>query len=250
MQRHSHHPDATAAGDVRVALQNAFDTLGVPLEALHSSSPGWARTHARAVAGDREAQVHMSPGARAFSIGFWTSGFNLAAGSTPDLAQAAAAISMFLNGAGLRQIHEAWPFMTYSDFAEALERSEADAIDFWWRRFLTRPRPPDRRGDLHDFLVEAEAEPRLRALFPFTSHADLGLRRLVRSTPNTALAWVRPLGDGRYLIAGPDRRQLYTPGPTPKNIWGEDPEPGALGPAAARESVALTLAVMDNSTQH
>ncbi|MEU8663939.1 DUF6193 family natural product biosynthesis protein [Actinoplanes philippinensis] len=123
---------------------------------------------------------------------------------------------------------------------------EAEVIGERWRRLLDVP--PDRARylhDLHDFLVAAADEPRLRVLCPFTSHLDLGFRRSVAESPNRALAWVRPFGPGRYLIAGPDRRQLHTPGPEPVTTWGTPPVPGALGPAPARESVALVLTVLD-----
>ncbi|GIE77302.1 hypothetical protein Aph02nite_32520 [Actinoplanes philippinensis] len=123
---------------------------------------------------------------------------------------------------------------------------EAEMIGERWRRLLDVPpgRAPHLH-DLHDFLTAAAAEPRLRALCPFTSHQDLGFRRSVAETPSRALAWVRPFGEGRYLIAGPDRRGLHTPGPQPVTLWGTPPVPGALGPAPARESVALVLAVLD-----
>jgi hypothetical protein len=235
------YPDVVSAGSLRNALQNTFDGLGLRRQAAHVPAPGWFRTDAVVENGDRHANVHLTPGERTFAVDFWTSGMQMASGSASDLAHVAAAVDVFLGGADLRRLHAVWPFVEYHGLAEAFERGQPEAIDYIWRRMLT---DPPRHG-LHDFLLAAADEPRLRALFPFTSHFDLGFRRFVRSPENPVLAWVRPCGDGHYLIAGPDRRQLYTPGPTRRTMWNEEPVPGALGPAAARESVALVLTALD-----
>ncbi|MBF9132409.1 hypothetical protein I0C86_26170 [Plantactinospora sp. S1510] len=243
---YSHYPDVTTAGDLRSALQNAFDSTGMPLHARHVESPGWVLTHAVVRADDRHVDIHMTSGGRAFGLDFWTPGFQLARGLTADLRDAAAAISMFLDGAGLRQLGAAWPFVNFGLFAEAFERGEPEAIAFRWQRLLDPPPPRARHLDgLRDFLVAASGEPRLRALYVFTSHYDLGFRRSVPDGQSRALAWVRPLGEGRYLIAGADRRQLDTVGPMGRTAWDTDPVAGALGPAPAQESVALVLTAMD-----
>jgi hypothetical protein len=246
---YSLYPDVTAAGDLRTALQHTFDILGLRLEARHVSSPGWVFTAAFARAGDRDANVHLTAGQRMFAVDLWSPGFRMAHGSAPDLAHVAAAAGMFLDGAGLRQLRSAWPFVKHGELAEALERGEPEAIACRWRRMLTGPPLRDRRGELHDFLVAAADEPRLRMLYPFTSHFDLGFRGSVRDGQSPALAWVRPFGDSRYLIAGPDRRQLYMPGPVRRTLWDREPVPGALGPATAQESVALVLTAMDRAAQ-
>jgi len=126
----------------------------------------------------------------------------------------------------------------------SFEHSESAAIDHRWRQYLQSP--PARAqyiADLHVVLTTAAREPRLRALFPSTSHQDLGMRRAVTHGHSRALSWVRPRGTGRYLVAGPDRRQLYSPGPTRTTLWGEEPVPGAQGqhpaPMAPRAEPAI-----------
>jgi hypothetical protein len=174
----------------------------------------------------------------------------MAHGRTADLRKAAAAISTFLDGATLQRLTAAWPFVSFGPFAEAFERSEAEAIAFRWQRLLDPP--PARARHLHglyDFLVAASDEPRIRVLYPFTSHFDLGLRRSVPYGQSWVSAWVRPFGEGRYLIAGRDRRQLYTAGSSRRTVWDTEPVAGALGPASAQESVALVLTAMDRDAQ-
>lgn len=245
-----HSPDVVAAGDLRTALQGAFDAAGLPLCALHVSSPGWLRVAAEVRADDRHANVLMATHERLFLLDCWMRGIQMATGKTNDLHAAAAAISSFLSGVGIRQFAAAWPFVKSSAFAEAFERGEADAIAYRWRQYLEIP--PARAPymlKLHEFLTAAACEPQLRALFPFTSHQDLGLRRSVTGTNSRALAWVRPFGSGRYLVAGADRRQLYSPGPVRTDLWGNEPVPGAVGPADAKHSVALVLSVLDRQPQ-
>jgi hypothetical protein len=48
-----HYPDVAAAGDLRAALQGAFDAAGQPLCALHVPAPGWLRVAAEVRVDDR-----------------------------------------------------------------------------------------------------------------------------------------------------------------------------------------------------
>ncbi|GLW34521.1 DUF6193 family natural product biosynthesis protein [Actinoplanes regularis] len=232
---HSRYPDVTAAGDLRGALQDTFDSTGIPLRAQHVESPGWVTTHAVVRVDDREAYIHLVAGDRAFGLSFWLQDFQMAGGRTANLREAASAIALFLAGTGLRDLSASRPFVRFGPVAEAFERGAAEAIAARWRQLLDAP--PARARHLHRlqaFLVAAADEPRLRALYPFTSHHDLGFRQSVPSSRSRALAWVRPYGEDRYLISGPDRRLLHTAGSLA----------GALGPATARESVPLVLAAM------
>jgi len=63
----------------------------------------------------------------------------------------------------------------------------------------------------------------LRALFPFTSMGTLCFRPTVGRSPAVNL-WVRPQGNDRYLVRGPD---------------------GEVGVADASDSVVLALRVLD-----
>ena len=82
---YSRYPDVTAAGDLRRALQDQFDSAGTPLRAQHVESPGWVLTDAVVRSGDRQVYLHMTSGDRAFGLGFWTEGLQMAYGRTADL---------------------------------------------------------------------------------------------------------------------------------------------------------------------
>jgi hypothetical protein len=239
-------PDIAGAGDLRTALQHEFDATGMPLRARHVSPPGWRHIAAEVCADDRHVDVHIAGDERVFLMSFWMRGVQMATGTTDSLAAVAAATATFLAGTRVRQLAAAAPFVSFGGFAEALERGEPEAITYRWQRYLDIDLARARHvRDLHDFIVAAAAEPRLRALFPFTSHQDLGLRRSVHDPQSRTLAWVRPFGPDRYLVAGPDRRQLYSPGPVHTTLSGEAPVPGALGPADAQASVTLVRTALD-----
>jgi hypothetical protein len=200
---YSRYPEVAAAGDLRTALQETFDTAGMPLTAQYVESPGWVATHAVVRAADRQVYVHMRSGDRAFAVDLGIPGFQMAHGLTADLRNAAGAISTFLNGATLRQLGAAWPFVTFSPFAEAFERGEADAIAYRWQQLLDPASVRARqRRDLHDFLVAASGEPRLCASTPEpTPHQRPSLgttrRRPVTRAPAVTTA-TRPSAGQRH----------------------------------------------------
>lgn len=223
------YPDVAAAGDLVTLLQTRFDATGTPLRTHRPSTPGWAHTGADVRTGDRHASVRLALTERVFLLDLWMRGVLMAQGQTTDPDELAGAIALFLSGAAIRQVGAARPFVRFGGFAEAFERGESEAIDHRWRQYLdiSSTRAPHLL-DLHAFLVAASAAPRLRALFPFTSHLDLGLRHSV--TGGEALAWIRPSGDGEYLVAT-NRRHLD--------------KPTTIAPGDPEHSVTLTLAALN-----
>jgi len=196
-----HYPDIAAAGDLATALRSRLAGYGT-----RSVSWSGAEVHA----GDRFASVVMAEHERAFLVQMWMRGVQMARGETPDLDDVAGAVRLFLAGAPVRRLASAWPFTRFDGFAEAYEQSEHAAINYRWRQYLDISSTTSLSLlDLHAFLLVASGEPRLRALFPFVSHLDLGFRRSVSGSPDDALAWIRPHGDGRYLVTT-DRRRLDT----------------------------------------
>ena len=224
------YPDVASAGDLAWFLQPRLTAAGSLLRAQPPPAPGYARTGAEVRAGDRHASVRLGLHERVFLLDLWMRGVLMAQGQTTDPDAVAGAIALFLAGAKIRQVGAARPFIRFGSFAEAFERGEPAAIAHRWRQYLdlSSTRAPYLLN-LYAFLVAASDSPRLRALFPFTSHVDLGLRESV--VGGGALAWVRPSGDGLYLVAT-NRRDLD--------------KPTALAPADAPRSVGLVLAALNS----
>lgn len=117
------------------------------------------------------------------------------------------------------------PFVEFSPWPEACERGEV--VEYARQRYVSNPQQAPQLTALHSFLAAAIHEPRLRALYPFTSMGKLGLRPTVRPEGSIGLS-VQPLGDGRYRVRGPGSREV--------------------GVADAAGSVELALIVLDSVT--
>ncbi|MGV9294771.1 DUF6193 family natural product biosynthesis protein [Amycolatopsis sp. NPDC003676] len=220
------YPDIAEASSFQIALQREFDRAGHDLEARLLSSPGWRDVAAVVHDEDRSVDVGMGSEERVFALQFWASGVQLAHGSTADLAAVAESIRIWLSGVPVRQLNAACPFAEFSPWSEACERGEG--IEFTWQQHLANPWQAARLRALHSFLAAAARQPRLRALYPFTSHDNLSFRPAVRYTKAVGL-WTEPLGDDRCRVYGPGRKEA--------------------GAADAAGSVELALAVLDAIAQ-
>ncbi|MGW1105725.1 DUF6193 family natural product biosynthesis protein [Streptomyces sp. NPDC002540] len=107
-------------------------------------------------------------------------------------AEAAAA---WHEGVALTELHAEAPFLEISALAAAHERGPGHAVAEKWRRCLE----PDPYEDL-EMIRAARAEPRLRALFPFTSHGTLMFSRCTGWPFSSDVSAIRPLADGRYAV--------------------------------------------------
>lgn len=196
------YPDIARAGSLRAALQGEFDAAGHELTAQVPAAPGWrligATVRADPSAADRAADLVMGLHERVFTVQCWTDGVLVTSGNTVDLRAAADAVWRWLSGATVRELRAASGFTQVSAWAEACERGAA--IEYTWERYREHPQ-------LSAFVAAAAREPRLRALFPFTSMGTLGFRPTVRTTHSTG-PWLKPLPDGRYQVLGPAGREL------------------------------------------
>lgn len=153
----------------------------------------------------------------------------MANGTTADLPAVAATMHAWQSGIRVRQLISAWPFLRTGGFAEAYERSEAEAIDYRWRQYNDTRSGAPHLIPLHPFISHAFREPRLRALLPYTSHSTLRFSRSVSRPPDSSrLPTVHPLPDGRYRVTTAGGRELDA--------------------ADAAVAVALVLAALDETS--
>jgi hypothetical protein len=129
------------------------------------------------------------------------------------------------SGIRVAQLVSSWPFLSTNGFAEAFERSDAEAIDYKWRRYHDDNSDAFQLTRLRHFIAMAFNEPRLRALLPYTSHEVLTFSRTVGYPYSQDCPQVHPVDNNRYLIKTADGREL--------------------GTADAAGSVALVLAALD-----
>ena len=204
------YPDVARLGDLPSALQAEFDTAGVASRAQPVPEPGWRYLGAQVSDADRRADVVMGIRERVFCLQFWARGVYMASGTTDDLPAVAAVMHAWQSGTRVRQLVSTWPFLDTDGFAEAYERSDADAIDYRWRQYLDNPHREPHLTQLHPFLALAFRESRLRVLLPLTSHEVLGFSRTVGYPHSGDCPWVAALNDGRYQVTTVQGRELGT----------------------------------------
>ncbi|MFG1795845.1 DUF6193 family natural product biosynthesis protein [Nocardia sp. NPDC049149] len=194
------YPEVAVAGSLQAAMQAELDHAGYSLTASLTSSPGWWDCATRV--GDNRRHVTTVAGSeqRWFTMEFWERGVCMAHGKTADLAGSAGAIGLWQTGSRLRELQAAWSFVRFGELAEAYERG--DPVETQWNLHRqTRAPHID-----HALIEAAYAQPRLRMLFPYTSHESLHLSRCTRFPFTRDIPGITPLADGTYRVTWPKRR--------------------------------------------
>lgn len=189
------YPDLARAGSLQAAVQDDFDRSGRRLNAL--PAPGWRYVGARIENDQRHTSILIGIQERVFLIEFWAQGVMMAQGKTVELHEATEAAYVWHTGSSLCDLRAAWPFVHFGPLAEAHERGDAPQAK--WQILRDAPRLPE----LHPLIDAAMAEPRLRDLFPYTSHDTLHLSRCTGYPYTTDLPYVKPLGGGRLQVIEP-----------------------------------------------
>ncbi|TQM33479.1 DUF6193 family natural product biosynthesis protein [Nocardia bhagyanarayanae] len=194
------YPEVGVAGSLRAAMQAELDRVGYTLTASLTNSPGWWDCATRVGDDRRHVTTVLGGEQRWFTMDFWERGVMMAHGSTADLVASAAAIGLWQTGSRLRELQAASSFVRFGELAEAYERG--DPVETKWKIYR-RTRAPHID---HDLIEAAYAQPRLRTLFPYTSHESLRLSRCTREPFTDDLPAIIPLSDGTYQIIGPRPR--------------------------------------------
>ncbi|MFI0977593.1 DUF6193 family natural product biosynthesis protein [Streptomyces sp. NPDC021093] len=205
------YPDLVAAGSLAAALELTAAEQGLDLDAVltHDSDPLRSAGVASTVSDREPCWISIGSASRWFIINGWRQGVQLLSGSTSDLGELARAAAGWRNGAELREIQKVAPFIEVSDLAEAHERGPAAAVNVQWRFLLEDLRQEADRLDLARRTLElaeaASAEPKLRQLYPFTSHWSLHFTTCTGFPYSWDVPFVDPLSNGRYRVCGPSR---------------------------------------------
>ncbi|MGW1652705.1 DUF6193 family natural product biosynthesis protein [Streptomyces atratus] len=235
------YPDLAAAGSLAAALERAAADLGVDLVTVPGDWGSLVSAGIVASVPEREPlSVHIGAECRWFGFSGWSRGVELITGATSALEDVVWAGVAWGEGRSLRELQELLPFVHFTELAEAHERGPAPAVEVRWR--LIRKEAAD-APDFPEFglLVEAaHAEPRLRQLYPFSSHWTLGFnaRTGMPCPPEVAIAPRRtrasPIASRSSLTA------VSSPKPSP---WRRQSpsrlltSPPALGPPARELSI-------------
>ncbi|MGW3040153.1 DUF6193 family natural product biosynthesis protein [Kitasatospora sp. NPDC001159] len=218
------YPDLGAAGSLAAALERTAAELAVDLTVV----PGnWGDTSAGIAATVPERKpldVYIGSRERWFGVTGWSRGVRMIEGGTTDLRDVVRAGVAWGSGKSLRELCEQLPFLEFTELAEAHERGPAAAVEAQWRRIWEEAADEPEFTEFGLLVEAAHAEPRLRQLYPFSSHWTLGFRART-GAPSRAEVAIVPAHNGR-----PYRVQRF-------------PHDGLIAEAAtAQEAVALAVA--------
>jgi hypothetical protein len=192
------YPEVAAAGSLAAALSQCAAKHALDLGDVRSSSDGSSLTFAWVASSNPRLDgfsVNLGSVERVFIVAAVGRGVTLTRGSTDDLEQVAEAAAAWHDGVALVELQAAAPFLEVSALALAHERGPEYAVAEKWRVYLEE----DPYVDL-EMMRAAYAEPRLRALFPYTSHRALGFSRCTGWPFSRDISAIQPLGDGRYAL--------------------------------------------------
>lgn len=192
------YPDLVAAGSLAAAVILAAEHAGLDLD-VRSPVEGRERLICASILTPRgRFGINIGAVERWFITSLWSRGVELTRGSTKYLGDVVSAATRWACGASLSELCTAWPHLHLWELAQAHERG--DAVAFQWQQLRQHESASVR------LLVEAaHAQPRLRMLFPFTSHHDLHFSRCTGFPYSWDLPFIQHLPGSRYLVPGPLR---------------------------------------------
>ncbi|KAB2388655.1 DUF6193 family natural product biosynthesis protein [Actinomadura montaniterrae] len=210
------YPDVAAHGSLAAALQSAAADQGMSLPlAVTPSDPLRHATITSVVPYRHSSYVAAWHHEQRWGIWGSSNGRLMICGNTNDLRELPRVIHGWAEGAGLDEIGQAAPFDLLVGRFEVPDNNPADVIASEWQWHLKDA--VDAGWPQYQALVEtAFAEPKLRRLFPFTSHWALGFSTTpddLFSPPFVSID--SPWGTGDYTIRewwnGPALHHVATP---------------------------------------
>ena len=208
------YPEVAAQGSLATALQASAADQGLSLPMIATPSDPLRHATIASVLPHREA---LFVAAWHFERRWWVSGSAnngiLISGTTPDLHQLPNVIFGWARGASLDEIAQTATFDVLTGRFEVPDNNPTDIIASEWQWLLKDARNAD--WPEYDALIKAAyAEPRLRRLYPYTSHWALSFSATPYPfTPSFATLVASRGGD--YTVRegrnGPTLREVVTP---------------------------------------
>lgn len=188
------YPDLVAAGGLHAVLQEVTRSAELSLGQIESSN-GTSAAVINAARG--RFSIYIGAEERIFIFEAWSRGTQMLSGATSSLATLASLAQAWSSGTRLEDLKKEWPSVCFGAIAEAVERDDAaGAVAIIWQQQLDAPV----YEPIKPLLLASFAEPRLRALRPFTSHLVLHFSRCIGYPFSRDLPFVTPLAGGRYSV--------------------------------------------------
>ena len=195
------YPDLAAAGSLAGALEQVAASLGIDLATVPTEPRSLVSAGiATLVPERRPLSVHIGAKSRWFGVSGWSRGVQLITGATPDLAAVVRAGVAWGQGRSLRELRESAPFAHISELAEAHERGPHAAVEVQWRRMRVQAADAPSFPQFGLLVEAAHAKPRLRRLYPFSSHWTLGFSAWTGFPFRVVTAITPSYGGGPYRV--------------------------------------------------
>jgi hypothetical protein len=192
------NPEIAGIDETPRAWQDEFDRLGLPLVA-HARDVANPHRSATVANGDRTADLLLGMRGRSFYLVLRRQLNTSLQGFAPSLTAAAHAAQLWLSGPRPGEVAAEWPFLGSVTLAEARERGDRRAATWLWMYENHCADPIAVR--LSSFVSLAFHEPRVRVLWPQTSHFVLHLSATPGWPRTGDTPVIDPVGEtGRYLV--------------------------------------------------
>ncbi|MFF1922003.1 DUF6193 family natural product biosynthesis protein [Streptomyces sp. NPDC058221] len=189
------YPDLVEFGGLAPAIRSIAERDGIGVGCISpQSGRGYSRFGTAEATSDRGGiTVLLTAEVRSFSIIFEGKVMPWAYGSTDNILAAAQSIGLWRSGVSLKQLHDQFSFVVYTELAQALECG--DPVATQWEILLN----DEMYVECASMLRKIHGNSQLRALFPFLSH---GVFRLARDCSDRTAGeiWITPLRHKGYLV--------------------------------------------------
>jgi hypothetical protein len=166
------YPEVAAAGSLAAALDAVAARHGLSLRTVRALEPSpltSAGVPSESPVRD-DLGVIASTGERHLNFEGWGQGIQLIVGNTDDLVEVVRTAHLWRAGTPLHDIRRSLPFVVLTRRGEVAEQGPAEVVAAEWQ--WLRQRTGETAN--HMALIEAAYnEPRLRQLYPYTSHSVL-----------------------------------------------------------------------------
>ncbi|WP_052441524.1 DUF6193 family natural product biosynthesis protein [Streptacidiphilus anmyonensis] len=199
------YPDIAAAGGLGPAVRAVAAELGLDVGEVEPFDGERVRL-VGAVPGREECYFQLLPRIRCFSLDTSPRGVDRVSGLTDDLHAAVTAAAAWRHGATTREVKALAPFVRLPLLEEALARGPQDGAKYRWQELADRGEALRALGGQRwvqlfgEMVAAAYAEPRLRGLYPGTSHLMLRFSSCTTFPYDWVGALIQPCGDGFFRV--------------------------------------------------
>ncbi|MER8185711.1 DUF6193 family natural product biosynthesis protein [Kitasatospora sp. NPDC094015] len=196
------YPDLAAAGTLAAALERLSAELGLDLGPVTHQEADPYRAELAGAAPDRgPCVIEARAGEPRFTLSCRSGGIELLRATGAELRELAEVAAVWHGGGSLHEVRPlVRPSVTFRTRAEAREHGPAHTVEFAWRWLHERARHLHRFPGFRLLVEAAYAQPRLRGLYPHTSHHILRFAgRTTYPFPREA-PFVEPCHDGCYRV--------------------------------------------------